>query len=151
MWFKVGISLQPGSFQLDVSRGTVQGPSPLAGASVPWDLGGTKHVTGIVIPGLKCCFNFSDILRGLFPLHCQLHLAPVHGPQGEIQPEPLQGASPGEWDWCKGWELRDKDTTLRKTLPALQAEQTLHTPRDQNLSLQLFPPSHLNREAPPLP
>lgn len=67
MWFKVGISLQPGSFQLDVSRGTVQGPSPLAGASVPWDLGGTKHATGIVIPGLKCCFNFSDILRGLFP------------------------------------------------------------------------------------
>lgn len=69
-------------------------------SSVPWHLGGAKHATGIVIPELKCWFCFSDILRGLFSLHCQLHLAPVHGPQGEIQPEPLQGAPPGEWDSC---------------------------------------------------
>jgi len=47
---------------------------------------------------MSSCLYFSGILRGLVSLHCQLHLAPVHGPKDEIQPEPSPGASPGEQD-----------------------------------------------------
>lgn len=47
---------------------------------------------------------------------------------------------------CNRWEPRNKDIVLRKILSALQAEQTLHTPRDQNLSLPLFHSSHLAKQ-----
>ena len=69
-------------------------PRCLASCLRPMGFGFTTDE--LIIIGLKYCLYFSDILRGLFSIHCQLHLASVHGPKDEIQSEPFQDAPPGE-------------------------------------------------------
>lgn len=62
----------------------------------PVGFGFISDATGASVTGLKYCLYFTDILHGLFSIHCQLHLASVHGPKDEIQSEPFQDTPPGE-------------------------------------------------------